>query len=105
MYKIIVYSLLFIIVTASAAYCKSFKATAFWYDPQTQAETAILTDLTTGNEWVVQKDYVIQGWTVVSITPEYVEISRYLDEQGYVAVHTLYFNDEGPILLKPGSNQ
>lgn len=106
MRKTIMYSLLFIIMSCGAAFSENFKATDFWYDPQTgNSEMAVLVDQETGYEWVVQKGDVVEGWTIVAITPEYVEISRYMDEQGYVAVHTLYFDEEGPILLKPTSNQ
>ena len=106
MYKIIMYSLFFIIMSYGAAFSENFQATGFWYDPQLEnPEIALLVDRRTGEEWIVQKGDVVEGWTIAAITPEYVKISRYMEDQDYIAVHTLYFDEEGPILLKPHSNQ
>jgi hypothetical protein len=43
---------------------------------------AVVTDLTTGVQTMVQVGDVIQGWTVVAITPSSVEIEREEPEQG-----------------------
>ncbi|MEW6078291.1 MAG: hypothetical protein AB1724_10795 [Thermodesulfobacteriota bacterium] len=105
MHKIIIYSLFFVIVIVGVACGENLQARDFRHDPQMEnAETAVLVDADTGDEWTVRKGDEVDGWTVVKITSEYVEVSRNEEEQGYVAVYTLYYND-GPAIMKPASNQ
>ncbi|MEW6078554.1 MAG: hypothetical protein AB1724_12125 [Thermodesulfobacteriota bacterium] len=92
MYKAFLYCLLIVALICPAVYGQDFVANGFQHDPQIKgSETATLVDQDTGEKWVVGKGDEIKGWTVVEVTPDYVELLQYQSGEEYPILRRIYY--------------
>ncbi len=69
MYKI-TFVLMFLFLSAQVVFCQNFDAMGVSEDLQ----EAVLRDTTTGEEWVVRKRDMVDGWIVLDIAHTHVTI-------------------------------
>lgn len=95
MCKTILCCLLFVAMVCAVAYGENFSARDFQCDPQAKnSETAVLVDQDTEEEWVVAKGDQINGWLVAEITPQYIGLLQYQDDEPYPILNRIYYNSK-----------